>query len=83
MIADIAASEPSSVCSTPLNISPQGAIHGSKILAELAPSALLNRGGLQMVSQKPFNFSTLFSGELPAMMAQLNAPIEIPATQLG
>jgi hypothetical protein len=36
-----------------------------------------------MPSQNALNFSTRFSGALPAMSAALIAPIEMPATQLG
>ncbi len=36
-----------------------------------------------MVSQNAFSRSTRFSGGLPAMRAQLSAPIEMPAIQSG
>ena len=40
-------------------------------------------GGWVTVSQKVRSFSTRFSGGLPAINAQLMAPIEIPATLSG
>jgi hypothetical protein len=36
-----------------------------------------------MSSQKRRNWETRFSGALPAMIAALIAPIEMPATQSG
>jgi hypothetical protein len=36
-----------------------------------------------MHSQNPRSFSMRASGEFPAMIAQLVAPIEMPATQSG
>ena len=40
-------------------------------------------GGALTVSQKVRSLSTRFFGGLPAMSAELMAPIEIPATQSG
>jgi hypothetical protein len=40
-------------------------------------------GGALTVSQKSRSFSTRRSGRLPAIRAELMAPIEMPATQSG
>ena len=39
--------------------------------------------GAETISQNSFRRSTRFSGSLPAMIAALMAPIEMPATHSG
>jgi hypothetical protein len=49
-----------------------------------APRGIGTHGiGAETVSQNSFSFSTRFIGSLPAMIAALMAPIEMPATQSG
>jgi len=42
-----------------------------------------NGTGDETVSQNSFSLSTRFDGSLPAMIAALTAPIEMPAIQSG
>jgi len=65
-------------------------LHQTLIIVAVPPSAIANRpkklmapksGAGVMLSQNPFSLSTRASGALPAMIAALIDPIEIPATQ--
>jgi hypothetical protein len=54
-----------------------------RALQHLAASTDSPNGGALTVSQNVRSLSTRFFGGLPAMSAELMAPIEIPATQSG